>query len=103
AAEVAKAAAERDPAGGEDADTERVLRPGVEDGHIRDPGFVQEPAQLEVDLASGEPLRVEDRFLPVDLRDAGRLGIGLGEPARVVRDAASPYRCHTSTSRSYGS
>jgi len=103
AAEVAEAAAERDAAAREDADPERVLRAGVLHGHVLDALLVEESAQLEVDQPGGEVLRVEGRLAVLDLGGARRLGEGLREPARVVRDPALAYRCHTITSPSYGS
>ncbi len=100
AAEVAEAALERDLAARENPHAERVLRARVAHGHVLDAFFVQEPAQLEVDLTRGEIVRVEDRRVAVDLRDARRLRVRFGEPARVVGDPTLAYRCHTITSPS---
>ena len=88
AAEVAEAAVEGDPAAGEDADAERVLRAGIEDGDVLHSLLVEQPAQLEIDLARRQALRVEDGSVAVDLRDARDGVAGLDEPARVVRDHA---------------
>ena len=100
APEVAERAVEGDLAAGEDADADRVLRARVLDGDVRDPLFVEEAAKLEVDLARGEVVRVEGRLAVLDLRRARSLGVGLREPARVVRDPLLAYRCHTITSPS---
>ena len=88
AAEVAEAAVEGDPAAGEDADAERVLRAGVEDGDVLHALLVEQPAQLEIDLTRRQALRVEDGSVAVDLGDARDGVAGLDEPARVVRDHA---------------
>ena len=64
AAEVAEAALEGDPAAGEDAGAERVLRAGVEDRDVLDALLVEQPAQLEVDLAGGQVARVETARSP---------------------------------------
>ena len=45
-------------------------------------------AQLEIDLARCQALRVEDGAVAVDLRDARDRVVGLDEPARVVGDHA---------------
>src|SRR5919106_3975087 len=58
-AEVAEGAVEGDPAAGEDADAERVLRPGIEHSDLADPLLVQEAAELEVDVPGREVARVE--------------------------------------------
>ncbi len=88
AAEVAETAVERYPAAGEDADAERVLRAGVEDGDVLHALLVEQPAQLEIDLARRQALRVEDGSVAVDLRDARHRVAGLDEPPRVVGDHA---------------
>jgi hypothetical protein len=78
-----------------------VLRPGVPDSDVLDALFVQKPPELEVDLACGKVVRIEARGLALDLRDLRNLRVRLGEPARVVRDAAlARYRAHTITSPS---
>src|SRR6476661_565165 len=100
APEVAEAALERDLATGQDAHAERVLRTRVLDGDVLDALLVDQPLQLEVDLARGHVGRVEDGRLPVDLGDLGGRVVGLDEPAGVIRDLALAYRFHTSTSRS---
>jgi hypothetical protein len=100
APEVAEAAVERDPAAGEDADPERVLRAGVEDRHVGDPLLVDQPPQLGVDLARRERVRVERRAVAVDLGDARGCPVDLDEASRVVRDPRLAYRCHTITSPS---
>ena len=66
--------------------TPSECRARVLDGDVRDALFVEEAAKLEVDLARGEVVRVEGRLPVLDLRRARRLGVGLGEPARVVGD-----------------
>ena len=100
AAEVAQAALERDLAAGEDAHADRVLRAGVLHRHVGDALLVQQPAQLEVDLARGQVARVEHRPLAVHLGHLGDLGVRLRQPAGVVGDLALAYRVHTSTSPS---
>src|SRR4029079_17870101 len=100
APEVAERAVEGDLAPGEDADADRVLRARDLDGDGSDPLFVEEAAKLEVDLARGEVVRVKGRLAVLHLRGARSLGVGLGEPACVVRDALLAYRCHTNTSPS---
>src|SRR3989337_2748276 len=67
APEVAEAAVEGDAAAREDADAERVLRPGVQDGDVLQALLIQEPAQLEVDLTGRQVLGVEHRPVAVDL------------------------------------
>src|ERR687885_25727 len=59
AAEVAQTAVERDPAAAEDTHAERVLGARVEHGDVGDALLVEQPAQLEVDLARREVARVE--------------------------------------------
>src|SRR5215467_13327971 len=101
AAEVAEAAVDRDPAAGQDAHRDRVLRARVEDRHVADALVVDEAAKLEIDLPGGQLGRVEYGGGAVraalDRRGPGCLGAGLGQAARVVGD---PHRFHTSTSRS---
>src|SRR5581483_8682287 len=104
AAEVAEAALERDAAAREDADAERVLRARVQDRDVGEALLVEEAPQLQVDLPRRQVVGVERRAPVLDLRDARCVGVRLGEPARVVRDAAlTGYRSHTSTSPSNGS
>ena len=103
AGEVAERADEADAAAAQDADAERVAALRVLDDDLVDALLVEEPAKLEVDRAGRQLARVEGRDAVLDDRDARRLGDGLGEPARVVRDLPLAYRCHTRTSRSYGS
>ena len=103
AAEVAEAAVERDPAAREDADAERVPRARVAHGDVGDALLVDQPAQLEVDLARRQVVRVELGRGPVDLGDLGDGRVELDEAARVVADRVLAYRCHTITSPSYGS
>src|SRR6266516_2969469 len=111
--EVAEAALEADPAALQDADADRVFGPRVADHHVVDALLVDEPAQLQVDLAGAHLGGVEDRApaLPVDLGDPRDRRGRLGEPAGVVGDppfsgtAAGPaarrgYSVHTSTSLS---
>src|SRR5205814_5205938 len=86
AAEVAEAAVKRDLAAREDADAERVLRTGVEDGDVLHALLVEKPAQLEVDLARREILRIEDRLVALDVRDLRDGVVDLDEAARVVGD-----------------
>ena len=102
-AEVAERAVEGEPAAREDPDPERVLGARVPDGDVLHALLVEEPAELEVDLPRRELLRVERGGLAVDLGDHRHRGVRLGEPARVVPDLRLAYRCHTRTSRSYGS
>ena len=104
APEVAEAAVERDLAAREDADAERVLRARVEHGDVFDAPLVEQPAQLEVDLARRQVLCVEDGLLAVDVGDLENRVVDLDKPARVVRDhALAGQRVHTITSPSYGS
>src|SRR4029079_10070729 len=100
AAEVAEAALVGDLAAGQDADADRVLRAGVLDRHIGHALLVEQPAQLEIDLARGQVARVEDGRRAVELRDLWALGIRLRKPAGVIGDLPLAYRCHTSTSPS---
>src|SRR5207244_12456984 len=88
AAEIAEAALEGDPAAGEDADAQRVLRAGVEDCDDLHALPVEQPAQLEIDLARRQALPVEDGSVAVDLRDARDRVVGLDEPPRVIGDHA---------------
>src|SRR5262249_57837430 len=82
AAEVAEAAVDGDPAPGEDADRDRVLRARVLDRDVGDPLGVDQPAELQVDLAGRQVCGVEDRLalrtFTLDLGDAGRLRDALG-------------------------
>src|SRR5207248_4428769 len=104
AAEVPQAAVERDLAAGEDGHAERVLRARVAHRHLLDALLVEQPAQLQVDLACGHRMRVELGRFAVDLGDPEHGGVGLDQSPRVVGDAAfAHYRVHTSTSPSYGS
>ena len=84
AAEVAEAAVEGDLAAGEDADAERVLGARVAHGHVGDALLVDQPAQLEVDLARRQVVRVELGRGAVDLGDLrdGRVGLGRGRARR---------------------
>src|SRR6185295_14439024 len=86
AAEVAEAAVECNSAAGEDPDAERVLRAGVKDGDVLHAFLVEQPAQLEIDLARRQALRVEDGSVAVDVGDTRNGVAWLDEPARVVRD-----------------
>src|SRR5216683_6513121 len=97
APEVAEAALDADLAAGEDADRDRMLRPGVQDRDVLDALVVHKAAQLEVNLPRGELVRVENCPARLDRRDLGRAGIRLGQPAGVISDL---HRFHTSTSRS---
>src|SRR5919201_1057029 len=96
-------AREGDAAASEDPDAERVLRAGVLDRDVLDALLVEQPPQLEVDLPRRKVVRVEARAVPVGLGDARRLRVRLREPAGVIPDSAFPYRCHASTTPSYGS
>src|SRR5262249_45111127 len=98
AAEVAEAALDRDLAAHEDPDGERVPRPRVEDRDVADPLLVEQPAQLVVDRARSEVLRVEHGAPVGDLRYAQDGRVRLDQAARVVG-----HRCHTITSPSSGS
>src|SRR6201997_5166675 len=101
AAEVAETAVEGDLAAGEDADAERVLGARVEDGDVGDALLVEQPAELEVDLARGEILGVEDGPVAVDVGDHRHRVVDLDEAARVVADHPfAGYRVHTITSPS---
>src|SRR5262249_28074856 len=104
AAEVAEAAVDGDPAPGEDADRDRVLGARVLDRDVGDALVVDQPAQLQGDLAGGQVGGVEDRragiALALDDRVLRGLGVRLGQAAGVVADL---HRVHTSTWRSYGS
>ena len=77
--------------------------PGFQDGHLLDALLVQQAAELEVDLARREVVRVEGSDPVFDRRRTRRVRERLGQAARVVRDATLSYRCHTITSPSYGS
>src|SRR6266536_2345177 len=88
AAKVAETAVEREPAAGEDADAEGMLRAGVEDSHVLHSFLVEQPAQLEIDLARCQALRIEDGSVAVELRDVRDRVVGLDQPARVVGDHA---------------
>src|SRR5919201_624900 len=103
AAEIPERAREGDAAASEDPDAERVLRAGVLDRDVLDALLVEQPPQLEVDLPRRKVVRVEARAVPVGLGDARRLRVRLREPAGVIPDSAFPYRCHASTTPSYGS
>src|SRR6478735_1248191 len=87
ASEVAEAAFVRDLAALQDADADRVLGPGVLHGHVGDAALVQQVAQLEVDLAGREVLRVEDGLAAADLGDAGDGVVRLDQPTGVVDDS----------------
>ncbi len=101
AAEVAERALEMDLAARQDADPQRVLRARVLDRDLPDALLVDEPAQLEVDLAGRQvPWRRTRALSPSISETCGGLGVRLREPARVVADPPLAYRCHTSTSRS---
>jgi hypothetical protein len=77
-----------------------MLRAGVLDGDVLDPFLVEQPAELEVDLARREVVRVEGRPPVLDLRDARCLRMRLGEAPRVIGDPPFAYRCQTITSPS---
>src|SRR5262249_58261111 len=103
AAEVAERAVEGDLATGEDADAKRVLPARVVDDHFPDAFLVEQSPQLEVDRARRQLLGVEAGDAVFDLGRARRLGVRLGQPARVIGDRSLAYSCHTNTSRSKGS
>ena len=100
AGEVAERALEADPAAAQDADSERVPALRVLDDDLVDAFFVEQPTKLEVDRSRRQVARVEGRDAVLDDGGARCLRDRLGEPARVVRDLALAYRCHTRTSRS---
>jgi hypothetical protein len=64
--------------------------------HVADTLFVQEPAQLQVDLAGRELARVEDRALAIDPGDPRDSVVELDQPARV-KPWLLRYRFHTIT------
>src|SRR5204862_390344 len=74
----------------------------IEHGHVGHALLVEQPTQLEVDLARREVLGVEHRLLALDLGDLEHGVVDLDEPARVVGDHPLTYRVHTITSPSYG-
>ena len=85
-------------------DAERVARAGVADGHLAHALLVEQAAQLEVDLARRQVVRVEAGAVAVDLGDARDRLVELDEPARVearlAAGAVDGYRVHTITSLS---
>src|SRR5262249_46473519 len=82
-------------------------RARVLDRHVLNALLVDQPAQLAVDLAGGQVVRVEHGRLAVDLRDLGDRAVELYESARVVQElllrVVCGYLVHTITSLSYGS
>src|SRR3712207_4006481 len=70
APEVAEAAGERDAAAGEDADPERVAGARVGHRDVGDALLVEQPPELEVDLARGQLGGVEHGARAVDLGGA---------------------------------
>ena len=102
AREVAEAALERDLAPRQDADPERVLRARVRDRDVVHAQVVDEPPQLEVDLARRQIAGVEARAIAVDLGGPGYALVELDQAARVEARRRG-YRVHTITSLSYGS
>jgi hypothetical protein len=67
-----------------------VARAGVPHGDVADTALVDQPAQLEVDLAGRELAGVEDRPVAVDLGDSRDFVVELDQPAGVVPGSGLP-------------
>ena len=99
AAEVTEASLEADPAAGEDRHPERMPRARVQHGDVAHPPFVDQPAQLRVDLPRGQIARVEHGPAVLDLRGLGHRVVELDQAA-LVHPRLFGHLVHTCTSPS---